>query len=156
MLIKSALDNEDADARLSAWTKYTRASREVLVADPDMIREAITEGDLDLMLRTAAQRAGIPLPRSAGSKLIDAAIKLKIPKLLSYSFSVWSPMLAPIATAAELPLRLGVASQTADFIFRGCWWNLCSFRLVVRPTFWENYGFAVIRRTINFRSSRPA
>ncbi|HKR12795.1 MAG TPA: hypothetical protein VJT15_12110 [Pyrinomonadaceae bacterium] len=92
MLIKSALDNEDADARLSAWTKYTRASRELLVADPDMIREAITEGDLDLMLRTAAQRAGIPLPRSAGSKLIDAAIKLKIPKLLSYSFSVWSPM----------------------------------------------------------------
>jgi hypothetical protein len=101
MLIKSAIDQEDGDARLSAWAKYTRASRDLLVTDPNMIRGATTEGDLELMLRTAAQRAGIPQQRSASSKLIDAAIKLKIPKLISYSLSLWNPMLAPLGATAE-------------------------------------------------------
>lgn len=101
LIVRSALDGKNKDQRVATWAKYTKAARDVLIADPNAIREANTEGGLDHILRTAADRAGVRIEKGHTSKILDSVLEWKVPSLVGYALSLWIPQADKVGSIIE-------------------------------------------------------
>lgn len=101
LIVACALDVTSREGRVETWARYTRSARDILNDDPDIVREAKTEGDLDLILRSAAERAKLQIESKTTSRIFKSLLKWKVPSLVGYSISHWVPGAGQVGSTIE-------------------------------------------------------